>query len=73
MACHYISQDLCVGGITAGCDPAHFTIHKAAFDHTYGQTKSYQKVLRTHSPLCNPLMSHKLTVYRKQQDHYVTM
>jgi len=36
-------RKLCLGGITAGCDPAHFTTHKAAFDHIYRQTKSYQK------------------------------
>jgi len=34
---------LCVGGVDAGCDSAHFSTNGVTFDHICGQTKSYQK------------------------------
>ena len=34
---------LCVGGLAAGCDSAHFSTNGVEFDHICGQTKSYQK------------------------------
>ena len=34
---------LCVGGVNAGCDSAHFNTKGVKFQHICGQTKSYQK------------------------------
>ena len=34
---------LCVGGVNAGCDSAHFNTRGVSFQHICGQTKSYQK------------------------------
>ena len=34
---------LCVGGVNAGCDSAHFHTRGVSFQHICGQTKSYQK------------------------------
>ena len=34
---------LCVGGVNAGCDSAHFHTRGVCFQHICGQTKSYQK------------------------------
>ena len=36
-------QKLCVGGVNAGCDSAHFNTRGVSFQHICGQTKSYQK------------------------------
>ena len=36
-------RKLCVGGVNAGCDSAHFNTRGVSFQHICGQTKSYQK------------------------------
>ena len=36
-------KKLCVGGVNAGCDSAHFNTKGIKFQHICGQTKSYQK------------------------------
>ena len=36
-------KTLCVGGVNAGCDSAHFNASGVSFQHICGQTKSYQK------------------------------
>ena len=36
-------KKLCVGGVNAGCDSAHFHTRGIHFQHICGQTKSYQK------------------------------
>ena len=36
-------RKLCVGGVNAGCDSAHFHTRGTRFQHICGQTKSYQK------------------------------
>ena len=36
-------RKLCVGGVNAGCDSAHFYTRGVSFQHICGQTKSYQK------------------------------
>ena len=36
-------RKLCVGGVNAGCDSAHFHTRGIHFQHICGQTKSYQK------------------------------
>ena len=36
-------RKLCVGGINAGCDSAHFHTRGVNFQHICGQTKAYQK------------------------------
>ena len=36
-------RKLCVGGVNAGCDSAHFNTRGVSFQHICGQTKAYQK------------------------------
>ena len=36
-------RKLCVGGVNAGCDSAHFKTRGVSFQPICGQTKSYQK------------------------------
>ena len=36
-------RKLCVDGVNAGCDSAHFHTRGVSFQHICGQTKSYQK------------------------------
>ena len=36
-------RKLCVGGVNAGCESAHFSTRGVKFQHICGQTKSYQK------------------------------
>ena len=43
MANDYFPKILCVGGVNAGCDSAHFNTRGVTFQHICGQTKSYQK------------------------------
>ena len=36
-------RKLCVSGVNAGCDSAHFHTRGVNFQHICGQTKAYQK------------------------------
>ena len=36
-------RKLCVGGVKAGCDSAHFHTGGVSFQHICGQAKAYQK------------------------------